>query len=353
MAVVFADPGGEYYFSTGINTPGIWTGGTAGATITNSAAAGRATSYAISNNLNTGWTLTRDLGASYQGLIAGAAHYIIGTYNNNAQLVRFFDGGTNQCDLRINTSGNLFFTRNGTQVGGTSTNFIGVGTGWVYIECKAFIASGTSGSMEVKVNGVVWLTVSASNFQNTGNASANQVQFNSSGSSGTGWNVKDIYILNTGAGSNTNYLGDVTVAVEYPNAAGTNNAWTPSSGTAPNEYQMVQDGITHTGSWPDGDSTYISSNTPGQIADFAHQSLVLTGTLYSVVHTGYMRKDDAGPRQAALVCLSGGTTEVGSSIALSNSYLYYQDVLDQDPNTNASWTVTNYNSATFGIKEIS
>ena len=81
--------------------------------------------------------------------------------------------------------------------------------------------------------------------------------------------------------------------------------------------------------------------------------MTLTGTLYCVGHIAYVRKDDAGSRAFREVCLSGGTTETnGADINATNSYLYYDDYLDEDPNTSAQWTVANYNAATFGVKEI-
>jgi hypothetical protein len=109
---------------------------------------------------------------------------------------------------------------------------------------------------------------------------------------------------------------------------------------------------TNAGTRPNGDIAYIYSSTTNQISDFAHQALANTGTLYGVVHTTYARKDDAGARTIAQVCLSSSTTEQSSNIALGASYQYYQDVLEMDPNTSAQWTVANFNNATFGVIEV-
>lgn len=351
MGLIFVDPGGEYYFSAGASATGVWNTASGGV-ISNSAPGGRATSYGFGNNLNSVINLSKTLPTNYPTLIVGVAVYV-GSFNTNQSLVEFLDLGTIQCDLKVTAAGALFFSKNGstTPTGSVSPNNTIYNNSWFYIEVKATPA--TSGSMEVRVNGAVVLTVSG-NFQQTANAYANQITIHTFGSGSASTNfLKDMYILDTGTGSNTNYLGDITVAVQYPNAAGVNNAWTPSAGTAPNEYQMVQDGITHTGSWPDGDTTYISSNTPGQLADFSHQALTFTGTIFGVVHTAYCKKDDAGSRTASLICISTGTTETGTAFGLTNTYGYFFDVLETDPHTNASWTLTNYNSATFGIKEVS
>lgn len=115
---------------------------------------------------------------------------------------------------------------------------------------------------------------------------------------------------------------------------------------------IVQAGVGLTGFRPNDDVAYISDSTAGHISEFTHDPLSLTGTIIGVVHQSYVRKDDAGLRQFQQVCKSGGTTETSSTITVGNTYQYYQDILENDPNTSAAWTVSNYNSAQFGVKEI-
>lgn len=344
--IQFRDPGGEYYFSKGPTAAGVWTGGAASASIVNSAAAGRATTYALSGNL----TLTRNVG-NFSSWIVGFAFYIISLpLSGSAAMLAFKDTGTVQCDLRLNATGQFLFTRNGTQIGSTSAVVFNPNV-WTYIEVKAIVASGTSGSMELRINGSVVLTVTGVNTQATANAFANQVSFFSPNNATQYW--KDMYIMaDTGAGPYTTYLGDVTVVVSFPNAAGTNQQWTNNGGAS--QTASVQDGITHTGSWPDDDTTYISDNTVGHISDFAHQTLVLTGQIYEVCHVSYMRKDDAGARGVAQVTIeSAVVAETSSTIFLGNTYQYYFDSMELDPGTSLQWTVANYNAATFGVKTIS
>jgi hypothetical protein len=115
---------------------------------------------------------------------------------------------------------------------------------------------------------------------------------------------------------------------------------------------IVQAGINQTGTRPNADVTYISDATTGDISDFVHTPLVLTGIVFGVVHQSYLRKDDLGTRQVAQVCLSGGSTEQGATISVGNSYQYYQDVLEVDPNTSTQFSISGLNAASFGIKEI-
>jgi hypothetical protein len=101
------------------------------------------------------------------------------------------------------------------------------------------------------------------------------------------------------------------------------------------------------------ENQYIKSSTANQKTDFAHQAMSLTGTILGVIHRTLARKDDAGARSIKQICESGGTEELSATYALGSSYSYYDDILETDPHTSAQWTVSNFNAATFGVKEIS
>ena len=111
---------------------------------------------------------------------------------------------------------------------------------------------------------------------------------------------------------------------------------------------ITQAGINGTGTRPNGDVTYVSSNVTSQKIDYAHQAFTTPGSILGVVHQSYMRKDDAGTRIVAQLCISTGTTEQSSNISLGGSYVYYQDILENDPHTGSAWTASGFNAATFG-----
>lgn len=340
--ILFADPGGEYYSGLGLGAAGVWTAVGGSGTLTSSAPAGRATTYAIGAN-NGFWKAT---GSNYASWCCGMA---VNTALPISSFVLFAlrDLGSYQITLNLDANGHLIVTRGNTTTLATSTNLLTANT-WHYIEVSAVINS-TTGSVTVWVDGAAWLTLTGQNTQATANAYANQAYFFNNASPSY---FKDVYMMaDTGSGLYSSKLGDITVAVLYPNAAGVNQAWTLGAGAS--QTAAVQDGITHSGTFPDGDTSYIDSATAGQISDFAHQALSLTGSILAVVMVGYMRKDDAGTRQAANVCLSGGTESDGATQSLGGTYQYYFDVLEKDPHTNAAWTLANFNAATFGVKEIS
>lgn len=422
--VLFGESGGQYHASTGPTPPGIWLTSSNAPVITNSAPVGRSTTYAYTGQ--NGYFVTPNLGtANYAGLIAGQAVYI--SSGTGLIILGFRDSlGNLQCELRGDNSNQLYFTQNGVTIGSSlSTKTFAFNT-WMYVEFRAIFSNSGAGTCEVRVNNVVWLTVtSCTNASNTNGGA--QAIYGIPGSGVNGF-LRDMYCVDTTVGLHTTYLGDSNVSELYPDGPGTNSAWATYSGTtatatgpltltsvntsgvyqgtitggASNAYvgynfnitgftnggnnltaatctassstslsftattisethagsatfqNPVQIGINSTGTRPNGDALYIADSNTGDISDFAHQPLTLTGTIAAAIHLTYARKDDAGARQIAQVTVEGGSvTETGTTIALGNSYQYYADVLEADPNTSAAWTLSNLNSATFGVKLIS
>lgn len=436
MSVLFADPGGEYYFGFNASnipaaiTAGVWNE-VSGVTLTQSAPVGRQAAsdgnvYALAAS-GAGQFVGKYLAASYGHLIAGQAVYTTSSVFVANRIVLAFCNGTTvatpttQCDVRVDVNGHLFVTNNGTQRGSTSSQVLT--PGYHMIELDVTFSTSAAGTADVWVDGVRWInatsvitatTVATANRVYYGGVIINQQTY-----------LKDMYLLDGATSPNVAPLGDITVWALYANGAGANAQFADGVGSftltsvnttgvyqgtitggASNAYVgkifsvtgfvnggnnqsnkvctastataltlggttisethagtaafqptggagMVNDGINHTGTWPDGDTTYISDSTAGHISDFAHEALSATGTIYSVVHVSYVRKDDAGSRAFRQVTVSGGTTHTnGADISATNTYLYYYDPMDVDPNTSATWTVSNYNASTHGPKEI-
>lgn len=417
MTVQFAESGAQYHFNNS-GGPGVWGGGGQPAT-TAAAPAGRSSTFAYTNNGN---NATTPAYANFGTIISGYAVYI-NALGSNATIIGYFNAGAAQCDVRKNTSDNLVFTRNGTVIGGTSTRALTIG--WHYIEFKAIFSTAGAGTCEVVVDGVTWLTSTSLTNATTVNT-ANQTQFSVTT---VCLYARDFYVLDTGTGTNTTYLGDITVAEIFPTAPGTNSAWATGSGVGPpptatgpftltsvntsgvyqgtitggasNAYvgykfdvtgfvngannqtgavctastataitlggvtisethagsaafeNPVQIGIAGTGTRPNGDGLYVYDSVANDLSDWAHQALVLTGTIACVLHRTYARKDDAGARSIAQITVqSGSVTETSATIALTSSYVYYTDILEQNPTGPATWTTTTFNAATFGVKEV-
>jgi hypothetical protein len=342
MSILFADPGGEYYFSSGMPGVNVWTTNS-GMSLTSSAPAGRRTNFGITGSGASG--MEKAIPGSPARIIAGLAFYLPASWLNATAttLISFKDAGTVQVDFRITSTGAIQITRNGTQLGSLSTNLLTNGSGWHYFEFDATIAPTTCGSAEVWVDGVSWVSVSGTNTRATSNSFAGTVRFLAGQSGQVASYLKDMYILDPSSGLYSARLGDTDVAVVYPNAAGVNQQFTNTGGAS--QTASVQDGRSGSGTRPDGDTTYISDTVSGHISDFAHDTLV-AGAVFGVIHTSYARSD-AGTTTFNQITLSAGTQR-STSQSIGATYSYLFDVMETDPHTGSAWTLANFNAATFG-----
>ena len=217
MTIRFAESGGQYHASN-VTGPGVWRSvGGAGIGVTG-AIARNGSQWAYGWNGSFGTPLLTATG--FSGMICGYAAIWQSIFAGT--LIGYLDvAGNNQCDLRMNASGQLYFTRNGTQIGGFSTSTITSGA-WHYYEFKALFATTATGTCEVYVDGALFLTVTG--VQNaTTTAVGAQVVFYTLNQTNNA--AMDFYVLDTGTGLDTTYLGDITVAEIYDNGPGVNAAW--------------------------------------------------------------------------------------------------------------------------------
>src|SRR3981189_3205610 len=102
----------------------------------------------------------------------------------------------------------------------------------------------------------------------------------------------------------------------------------------------------------DSDTSYNSDSTSGHIDDFTHGTLSAVSSIDAVALTVWARKDDAGARSIKNVILSTGTELDGASNSLGTSYAGFTDLYLTDPHTSAAWLKANWDSATFGYKNV-
>lgn len=252
-------------------------------------------------------------------------------------IVGFYDNGSNQCDVRVLGSGQVQLTRNGNVLA-TSAAALPAPDLWMHLEVKVTVASGTGGSMELRLNGVSFVSATNVNTQNTGSPSANQFFF---GGSSAFPRYDDVILWNTSGSVNNNWHGDRKVLTRLPNGAGALAQWTPSAGA---NWQCV-DEVT-----PNNDTDYVASSNAGDIDLYAHSG-GLAGTIHSAQVVAMARKDDAGLRQIRDIVRSGGTNYQGGLVhTLGSGFQSFAEIWEADPNTAAPWTAANLNAAQFGVK---
>lgn len=219
---------------------------------------------------------------------------------------------------------------------------------WQYAEAKVLL-SDTVGTIELRMNGnatpVINLTA-----QDTKNGGTKTVfdSFAVGESTGGITYLDDLYVCNGAGSANNNFLGDVAVRTLYPTADGTNRNLTgvgTVAGTGTGTYQNVDEagsGNTTDYNGSAVDNTYDTYN----ITDLPSTA----GTIAGVQVNMYAAKSNLGAKSIAPVLRSGGTDYPGTDHVLNQSFTYYSDLYEQNPNTSAAFTPTQINSLEVGAK---
>lgn len=281
-------------------------------------------------------SITRVLSSSYTTLIVGFAR--LPTVDEGGVLY-FQASGVENFLLQFNSSGKTVSVIRGiTTVDTSATDAWAVDT-WDYWEIKVLFSQ-TVGTYEVRKNGVVILSGTGVDTCNTATESASDVRFRMGSTS----YIDDIYICDASGSTNNDFLGDVEVKLKLPDADGTSEQWTPSTGV--DSYALVDEVPFNS------DTDYLETSTTAQISRFTHQDVDSGDTILAVVQTAVCRKTDAGSGSVRTHQFINSTGYNGSTVALSTSYQAITQILETDPNTTAAWTPAGVNAAEFGVESI-
>lgn len=215
---------------------------------------------------------------------------------------------------------------------------------WNYVEVKAVIASGTSGSVEVKFDGVVVASVTAANTQQAAYTSLLSFSVGTSISGGSANTlVDDVYALDlTGSAPYNTYLGDVVVRTALPTGAGASTGWTPSTGA---NYAQVNE-------LPASSAQYVGASTTGLTDLYAMTDMAAGSVILAIQNWAYAAKSDGGtpPTTSMVAKGDGGTTRTDSTpLALSVTYQHFVGpIYTTDPDGDAL-TLTNFNAMQAGV----
>lgn len=286
---------------------------------------------------------TKDLGGNYNSLVVGFAMKVVQVNSNSIfPFVKLLDEATNHVDVRMNAAGVVLVTRNAVVL--ETTALILLAGVWYFFEIKSKIDDGTSGTWEVRVNGVqIAKDVGGGDTRNGANNYVNRVGMYAAGQ----YNdtiFDDYYICSTSGSFNNDFLGDVRVVAQFPSADGSNVGWAANG--AASDRECVDEVA------PNDDTDYISSLTPGALESFSFPALAVTGPIKAIQVLLEARKDDAGSRSIREYCLSGGSVATGPTQSLSDSYLYYSKIRETDPHVvpDTLWTKAGLDAAEEGCE---
>jgi len=210
---------------------------------------------------------------------------------------------------------------------------------WYFLEFK-IVADATSGYIEIKCNGETIFTY-------TGDTSGGATDYFVVSYMGmtSGNYIEDLYILDSTGSTNNDFLGDCRVECVFPNANGTTNSWTASSG---NNYECVDETVM------DDDSTYVKATAADQIDLYSYGDLSeATGIVYGVQPIVYAKKIDSDAHTNAIVARTHSTNYVGSANTLTSDYEIFSKIYETNPYTSSQWSIAEVNAAEFGVKAVS
>lgn len=334
-----------------------------------------------------------------------SGNYASGTGTDHP-IIAFYDTTTPQISICLNATGKIEINRNGTILATSSASY--TFGNWHRVEVECTVNSST-GFVEVHMDGVLSVNFTG-NTQASGNAYSNVVYFGNGQTSGSSANLTD-FLIYTATGSAPNgFLGDKRIYSNLPTTNGTTQnytvniaAWPSATAVALGTTILDSNGntqrvtsISGTGTtgashptwattlnatttdnpggnqvvWtliqigspsafnvvndvpPDGDFSYLSSSTAGDIELFGYP--VVPSSITGIVGIGfiiYSRKDDAATRTLRGFVNSGGTTaDSGVDLAQLTSYAFYEGFFPTDPNTGVSWTASGVNAVQLGTK---
>lgn len=220
---------------------------------------------------------------------------------------------------------------------------------WNYIEVKFLVNYPGSGLVEVRVNKVTVVSYVGP----TGNTTA-PVLGEAYGWDSIWWSGSlsfqddtnqlrwdDRYILDDTGLNNTDYLGNVRVNLQKTIAAGDVTQMSVF-GAAANWDAVNEPELTEV--------EYVYDSVMGHYDLYTMDPNVTAQNILAVQLTGAHRQDDSTQLKSHLVMKTHATEYEGADHYLAQTYHYYRDVWELNPNTGVGWTAAELNAIQAGQK---
>lgn len=223
---------------------------------------------------------------------------------------------------------------------------------WFYFEAQ-FVISATVGSVLCKINAGVpthltGIVVNLTNVDTLATASATTDGIGVGYYPTTSGTVQalgafdDLYMTDTAGAVNTGFLGNVRVQQLMTASAGaTTDLSIGGSAPAGSNWASRHD-------WQLQEYQYVYTPTTGQFDLYNVAPMINTGTVFGVQVRGAMRQDDATEIEGQNLLYSAGVQGTTTPRLMSETYAYYKDILETDPNTGLGWLAANVNAVQIG-----
>lgn len=265
--------------------------------------------------------------------VANAVHGFEWRNNSNAAIVSVFVQSDGSIGIYSGASRTLV---------GASDPIISAGS-WQHIEGK-IVCDSVVGEVEVRVNG---LTVVHFTDLNLGALGSTQMVFGMPDlKSGTSLDyfLDDIVAWNDTGDVNNSFIGVQRVDTVFAVADTAQTDWVRNTGSS--DYAAI-DNVP-----PDGDTTYLLSDTAGDISEFTLGTLPPETEIIAGIYIPAMaRLEDAGTGNIQISLVSGGEVSEGPDQVLTTAYQYWGGVHEVDPDTDGAWTKAAVEAAILRIEK--
>jgi hypothetical protein len=273
---------------------------------------------------------SKQFGANYTNVLAQTNVNAYGGFGGVQWLLWFYDVAQDIIGIGVDANGEVYAVLHPNQF--NSANILGHSSPGVFtfltfvsVACRALIDA-VNGEIQVWINGILVINVTGINTVLAGNANITGIELMSTG--GITYH-RSVYVLDCATAPHITYLGPGPVIAVVPFANGAPVEWTPLSGQNFSEVNEIP---------PDGDTSYVSSATPGQVDQYQYANGAPAGaTVVGIQHCLDM-EIDSGARSVG----SDLAGVAGAGIALGVGYNIYTFPYDTNPATLAPFAPADF-----------
>lgn len=255
---------------------------------------------------------------------------------SNTEFMRLRNSaGTTLILFGMTSAGAIYAARaGGTIIGTTSTTLFA--TSWHHVQIKYVVSNTTTGSIEIKIDGVTALNVGS---VQTSDTSGSVEQFRMG--FGVTLRVADLIMMDTTGSEMNDFIGDV----RFRRLAVTSDVianWTPSTGS--DNYAMLDETVRDTADYV---STFDAEADLYGVANLTSAPTSIKGVF--VMWSG--SRTNTETVQVRPLIKSNVTTSNGTTRTLASDGIY-SDFWALDPDTSAAWTIGGVDALQVGIERL-
>ena len=248
-------------------------------------------------------------------------------------LFKIYSGSTCLGSLYYSSTTGLFSAYKGDLATWLATGTIPINAlEWCHIQIY-YLPHATTGTFQVKVNGVLDINYSGSTSPSTVNINKFSL-YCPGGSASFYW---DNVVVDDAA-----WTGVSRIAILTPSGAGNSTQWDPSAGS---NYACVDE-------VPYSDTDYIYTNVVDEVDTYALSDLPSEAAVIKCVQVAARARKEGSstPQNIALAVRTTGGDAYSSDQALLTSYTTHMNIWETNPGTASAWTVSEVNAMEAGVK---